>query len=107
MHTRLSLGLLVLEFGGHLLGRAQVDGDQFVLHLLVLDYLAEFGERRRQGDGERAGARPAVAHVRVALERRARLVTAQDGRRDRCVSHDYHREHSRVYQVLTFQFPSY
>lgn len=99
------LGLLVLEFGGHFGGRAQVDGDALGSRLLVFDAAAELLEGRGQGDGQPARRQPRVAHVRVALERvhgtgRRRRRRRQRRRRHVRVAHHDHREDAGEHQVL-------
>ena len=90
---------LVLAVGGHLLRSAQIDGDAFVLRLLIAHRLAELLEGRRQGDRQGPRALAAVADVGVALERR-RGAAHQGRRRDGRVADDDHRENSRVNHVL-------
>lgn len=91
---------LILVFGCHLFGSAQIDGDAFVLGLLVLDRLAEFLEGRGQGDGQRSGTLAAVADVSVTLER-SRRVAHQGRRSDGRVTNDNHRKHPRVDDILS------
>jgi hypothetical protein len=91
---------LILVFGSHLFGSAQIDGDAFVLGLLVLDRLAEFLEGRGQGDCQRSGTLAAVVDVSVAFER-SRQVAHQGRRSDGHVKNDNHQKHSRVDDILS------